>query len=738
LIAALVSIPPPLLALVREDPSAALSEHQILVFLAQLALLIGFARVLGGVAKMLGQPAVVGELLAGIVLGPSVFGRVMPEAYDWVFGLHSVQSLMSGLAWLGVIFLLMAIGFETDLAIIGRFKKAASWVSLSALLLPLAVGLGLALQAPDDLFAAGADRPLAAGFLALALSVSALPVVAKILQDLGFLRRNFGQITLAAGMSMDAVGWLLLAALSGIALDGFNPRALAVSFGGLILFVAVASTLGRILLDWVMRVVVKQGSSQTAAVTVAVVAGLTGALVTQALRLEAILGAFVMGIVLAGLRHQVATVHTTLDTMTSSVFGPIFFAFSGLRVDVAFLGSPGALTWAGVFLAAAMGAKIIGTFIGGRLAGIGAREALALGSGLSALGAMGVVVAIVGLNLGVLTEAGYTVAVVVAVATSILAPQLLKLVVRGWEVPDEERRRLEREELLASSEILSSKRVLLPTRGGRNSRYAARLLADVLDDPEITVLTVDVTTARWRRLWRRTVASAGRPDDVLSELKDVRHRLVRRVASDPAAAIAQEARLGYDLVLLGASEEERDGPARVFSDVVDRVLARVDLPSVIVRIPRGVVQDIAPPGRVLVPVVGSRVSRAAEELAYSIAKRSAGGAFALHVVNRPQSQGFVLEEGAVDQAMRMGQEMVAAAGGFGERLGVVVETGVRQAPHPEELIVEFANGDGFDLVVIGAANRPMSDRPFFGHRVRYMIERLRIPLAIVTVPHSQK
>jgi nucleotide-binding universal stress UspA family protein len=427
-------------------------------------------------------------------------------------------------------------------------------------------------------------------------------------------------------------------------------------------------------------------------------------------------------------------VQSTLETVTASIFAPIFFAFSGLRVDIGLLSDVTAISWTLGLIVLAIVAKVVGTLIGGRIAGLGTRECLALGSGLAALGAMGIVVAIVGLNLGVLSETGYTVAVLVAIVTSMVAPMLLKWVVRGWSVPDEERRRLEREELLAASEILSSNRVLLPTRGGRNSRYAARLLASVLDDPEITVLSVEVVGSRWRRMFGSIGGSAGAPSEVLAELEEVRHRVVTRAAADPAEAIAAEARLGYDMVLMGASGEERDGPGGLFSNVVDRVLARIDIPTVTVRIPSEAMSELPPPERVLVPVVASRVSRAAEELAYSIVRATDGRAFALHVVNRPEGQGLMLEEPTVTNAIRTGQEMVTAAAGFGERLGVTVETGVRVAPHVEEEVVAVANTGDFDLVVIGASNRPMSDRPFFGHRVRFMIDNATIPVVIVTLP----
>lgn len=717
--------------------AAPLSEHEVLVFLVQLALLVGVARIFGWLMKSVGQPAVVGELLAGVVLGPTLFGRVAPDAFDWVFGEPTVTSVVFGISWLGVIMLLVVIGFETDLGIIAKFRNAALSVSAGALLIPLAVAGTLAFFVPESFVGAGpdgggVDRPVFAGFLALALSVSALPVVAKILQDMGYLRRNFGQVTLAAGMTMDAVGWLILAALSGIALDGFQPDKLGISFGGLIVFLILAFTVIRWFIDRLFRYVMSRGSSVTAALSITIVAALIGGAITQALHIEAILGAYIVGIIVAGLRHQLPQVRSILETMTSALLAPVFFAFSGLRVDIGLLDTSTVVIWTVVLIVAAIAAKIVGTVAGGFFAGVRGREALALGSGLSALGAMGVVVAIIGLNLGVVSETGYTVMVLAAVTTSIVAPQLLKLVVRGWDIPQEEAQRLNEEEVKETSEILRSRRVLIPTRGGSNSVFAARLVKSVFPDAEMTVLVVDlVKPGLFRRLARRIEGEPGDPQDVLDQLPEA--RTIRRLARDPAAAIAKEAALGYDLVVLGATETGEG----TFSSVIDRVLAKVEVPSIVVRMPEERQVGDSLPSRVLVPVGASRSTRAAEEFAYSLAKAANGRAFALHVVNRPEGQGVIREDAAVEDSIQAGQELVAEAASFGDRLGVSVETGVRVAPNAEEEIVAFGNSGAFDLLVIGASTRSLTNRPFYGHRVSFMLAQSELPVAVVSLPPTK-
>ncbi|MDP8958695.1 MAG: cation:proton antiporter [Actinomycetota bacterium] len=710
-----------------------LDEHQLLVFLVQLLLLVGSARLLGAAMKSIGQPPVVGELLAGVLLGPSVLARLVPGAYQWVFPADAVlDGLLFGLAWLGVIMLLVVIGFETDLAIINRFRRAAAFVVGGSLLLPFAAGTLLGFGLPEAFVGEQAgQRAVFALFVATGLSVSALPVVAKILSDLGLMRRNFGQITLAAGMAMDSIGWLLLAALSGIALQGgLHIPQLVTSMSGLVVFVVVAATVGRWALDQAYRRALDRGGGAVAALTITLLAALLGGAVTQALRLEAILGAFVVGILAGTTRHQLPEVREQLESVTAAFFAPIFFAISGLRVDLGALSSGSAVRWTLLVLGVAFLAKLLGTYFGARLGGLERREGWALGTGLAALGAMGIVVAIVGLNIGVLNDASYTVLVLTALVTSVAAPSGLRLVVRNWSVSPEERQRLEREALRSSSMLLGTRRALLPTRGGRNSVYAARLLAAALHEVEVTVLLVDVPDGR--RSSNPISTEVGDPFQVVAALGELPHDIMRRTRRDPVSTIASESRLGYDLVVLGASEAEREGA--LFSSVVDRLLATMDVPSLVVRSPA--LDEILHhlPHRLLVPATATIGSRAAEEFAYSLVRATGGEVLALHVVNQPQGEGLLMEGARLEEAIRSADEVLASAVELGQRLGVVVDPLVKVAPHAEEEIVALAASGDFDLLVLGTAARPLTNRPFFGHRIQYILDHAPIPVAVLSIP----
>jgi Kef-type K+ transport system membrane component KefB len=625
------------------------------------------------------------------------------------------------------------MGYETDLGIIARFRNVALAVAAGSLLLPmLATGaLGYFLA---DTFSGVANPPawVFAAFFALALSVSALPVVGKILTDLGVMRRNFGQVTLAAAMAKDAVGWLILAVLSGVAVGGVELSRIGVSFGGLALFVLFMFTLGRRVLDSMFRFVLARGSDVTAGVSIAVVVALAGGALTQALHVEAILGAYLVGLILAQTRHQLPQVRERLEVITGSFFAPVFFAVSGLRVDITALASLETVLWTVAAIVLAVGSKIVGTMISGRWAGVESREAVALGSGLSPLGVMGVVVAIIGLNVGVLDEAAYTILLLAAVITSLTAPIMLKWAVARWEPPAEEAERLERESLREAAEILGATRILLPTRGGLNSVYAARLVAAVFPDAEVTVFTVEVTRGRGlARLFRKT-DNATDPSDVVEALGETPSRAVNKVSSDPAGAILAESRLGYDLLVVGASREE--DRLSVLASVVEQVLRETGIQTLVVQFPSD--EDIPSelPCRVMVPVTATRSSRAAEEFGYSVARVAGGSAVALHVVNRPDGEGLFMPAEGVESAIDAARDLLRGSAEFGERLGVELATEVEVGPNAEQEILDYAHAADMELVVLGASSRPGTNRPFFGHRISYMVERSDIPMVVVALP----
>ncbi|MEV4497592.1 cation/H(+) antiporter [Micromonospora arborensis] len=411
------------------DPLPSLAPHVLLVFLLQVSLLLLVALALGRLAVRLGLPALVGELLTGVLLGPSLAGALAPGAFEWVLPADADQlHLTDAVGQLGVLLLVGLTGAQLDLAMVRKRGSTGVRVSLCGLLLPLALGIGAGFVVPGLLIPDGTGRGVFALFLGVAMCVTAIPVIAKTLADMGLLHRDIGQLTLAAGTVDDAVGWFLLSVVSAAATTGVRAGAVSLSALYLVAFVVAAMFIGRPLVRWAMRLAGRAGDGGVR-VTVAVVVILLGAAATHAMKIEPLFGAFVAGILVGQVSGDDPTLWqhlSPLRTVVLSVLAPLFMATAGLRMDLTALADPKVLLTGIALLLVAVVGKFAGAYLGARTSRLSHWEGIALGAGMNARGVVEVVVATAGLRLGVLNIATYTVIVLIAVFTSLMGPPILR------------------------------------------------------------------------------------------------------------------------------------------------------------------------------------------------------------------------------------------------------------------------------------------------------------------------
>ena len=361
-----------------------LDHHQLLVFWVQLLLLWSVARLLGAAARRLGLPSVVGELCAGLLLGPSFFGWIWPRGFDWFLPgepyAAEQSALLLGVVWLSAAFLLVVAGYETDLDLIRRLGRAAALVTMGSIVVPFVGGLFVGWIMPElfygEIDGQAPSRLVFTLFIAVSVAVSALAVVAKILGDLGLMRRDVGQITIAVGMANDLVGWIILGVIAGLAASGeLSVTDVGFTVVGLGLFLVGALTLGQRAVDAALRAVRRDGRNLQGALTVTVAFMLAFGVLTQALGVEAVLGTFIAGVLLARSRYEQIESEHVIEDLTSVLFAPLFFATAGLRLDLSLL-QGSALAWALVLLVVALGLKFAGAFAGARWAGLTTREGM--------------------------------------------------------------------------------------------------------------------------------------------------------------------------------------------------------------------------------------------------------------------------------------------------------------------------------------------------------------------------
>jgi K+:H+ antiporter len=589
--------------------------------------------------------------------------------------------------------------------------------------------MGLAM--PEIFLGANAHRLVFALLMATALSISALPVIAAVLAQLDLMRRSIAQVMLAAAMMNDVVGWVLLGIVAGLAQSGtvrIGPLLLTVA--GLATFVVFAFTWGQRGVDALLRRAREQKMGPSGSFTVMLLVALAAGAATQALGLEAVLGAFIAGTVLGRSKFQDDETFAVLERVTMNFLAPIFFASAGLRVDLGLLAEPRVAFWGALVLVAASASKFAGAWLGGWVAGLPARESLALGAGLNARGAVEIVVATVGLSLGVLNGSSYAVIVLMALITSMVAPPILRLTLRGWKGSAEEQARLARESLLGGNVLVRPKRVLLPSHGGPNSILAGRI--------------VDLA---WPREAEVTLLSAG-ADVPAEDLAKVRAVFTERpfvheheARAAPLEAILKHAALGYGAIAAGATDVRVAG--RLVSPVIDDLLGASPLPVVMVR--RGAHEDITrPPAyrRILVPAIGTEPGRAAQEIAFSLAQATGAQVLITHVVTsssgrRRRGHPFARERVRLEadaQRARVAEQVLQDACQLAARVGVRPETVMRAGVSASHEILTLARERQVDLLVVAANLRQLSGRPFLGHGVESLLEEAVATVVVVTAP----
>jgi len=402
-----------------------LTEHAIALFFVQLALLYLAARLVGGAFKLLGQPAIVGELLGGLLLGPTCLGRLAPDLFARLFPPEPVtRGLLESQVWLSASFLLLLAGMEVDLGAMRRLRGAALRTSLLSLVLPLVAGVALGLALPHEHAPRGGATQLAL-YLGLAFAISAIPVISRILLDLGLMRTTAGTVILAAGFLDDFVALIGLSLLlhAGPAGAAFPWAALQ---GPLLaaLFYAAALLVGRPLIQAFLRRSDRWIEWPGTFVSFAFLLAMAFAAVMGLLGVHVIFGAFLAGVCLSGHRRLQAEAQPMLEPFVLAVFGPLFFGSLGLRTD---LGAGFDLGLVLLVLGVACASKFAGAWLGARWGGLPRREAAMIGVGLNARGMVGLVVALIGRQAGVLSEGLYGALLLLAFLTSAAAGPLLRL-----------------------------------------------------------------------------------------------------------------------------------------------------------------------------------------------------------------------------------------------------------------------------------------------------------------------
>jgi Kef-type K+ transport system membrane component KefB/nucleotide-binding universal stress UspA family protein len=706
------------------------------IFVAQIALLLLIGRGLGEIMQKIGQPSVIGQLLAGIVLGPSLFGWLFPAVHHLIFPDNATQkSLLAGISNIGVMMLLLLTGMETDLKLVEKVGRPAFMVSAAGVAVPFLCGFVLGWYIPDSLLPDPHHRLIAALFLGTALSISSIKIVAMVVREMNFMRRNLGQIIVASAIMEDTAGWVIISLTLGLAgAGGFSPGYLAKPLIGTAIFLVLSYTVGRRLVYQLIRWVNDNFTSEYAVVTAILIVMCVMALITQEIGVNTVLGAFVAGVLVGGSPILSHHIEDQLRGLITAFMMPIFFGLSGLSADLTVLKNPQlALFTLALVVVASLG-KFGGAFLGGRISGLSGRESLALGCGMNARGSTEVIVASIGLGMGVLTPNLYTMILTMAVITTMAMPPLLRWSLARLPMREEERARLEKEDIDARGFVSQFERLLIAADDSANGRLATRFAGFIAGKRGLPITVLHVpeqpgknngTLAEDAGAELQAVAVAGAKEghraalEQKGETPPEKVDVLARVETERVdRAVTKESRKGYDLLFVGVEKmRNADGS---FSANVDRAAAGFDGPTALTIAGR-LSEDLAPGGfNILVPVNGTEPSRRGAEIAFAVSPAGATRLTALYVAQRTE----VANEGRRNRARRRNErallgDVTALANRYGHES---ICTAVQTNEAPDAAILKEARRIGADLIVIGAERRT-GNSLYFGQTVANVLAR---------------
>jgi Kef-type K+ transport system membrane component KefB/nucleotide-binding universal stress UspA family protein len=712
----------------------------VVLFIAQLVVLLIAGRLAGELMQRIGQPQVMGQIIAGVLLGRSVLGSLAPVVWHSLFPAAPTQkAMLDAVAQLGIVLLLLMTGMETDLGVFRDARRPALSISITGIVVPFACGVALGALLPEAMLPSPGRRTITALFLGTALAISSVKIVALVVRDLGFVRRTVGQVIIAAAILDDTIGWLIVAVILGLAARGtIDVTAITGTVLGTIVFLIVSITVGRRIVFTLLRWSIDDLTSEMAPVTTIVVIAALMALLTNAIGVSVVLGAFIAGVLIGQSPLLTQRIDAQLRGLIVGLFMPVFFVLVGLSADLGALAKREFLALTGALIVLASVGKFLGAFLGGRIGGLSYAESFAVGCGMNARGSTEIIVASIGLSMAALNERLFTAIVAMAVVTTMVMPPMLRWALRRLPLTAEERARLERAELDARGFLGQVERLLVAVDASPSGQFASRLaglLAGVRRIPT-TVLHLDhepteqssaAEAEHSTAVVKAAVEAGGEAAVTVADKVDVTTR--SGAATESEQAIAAEARKGYGLLIIG---REPTAAGASFDPQITRSAVSFDGPFALA-LARGIHRRETDAAlNILVPVSGTRVSHQGAELAIALAQASRGSITALYVATgrsliMPWRQSLDGALGPRNTAEAAIHEIIALGGGY----GISVTGRIRTASTRRAGVLREIQAGQHNLLVMGVSPRS-GGQLYFGEAPAEILERAPCSVLLVS------
>ena len=414
------------------------TEGLLVNILLQLIVMIAVARLANQLLRRLGQPGVIGEIIAGLALGPSLFGYLFPDASAFLFSAKAAVPITI-ISQIGLVLLMFQIGADFEFGHLTRPRNRNGTIGIAAasICIPLALGLAIG-RASASYLAPGVDRLTYSLFFGVGLAITAMPVLGRILREFDLTGTEIGVVAISAAAVNDVTGWVLLAGISAYASAQFSPGAVGFQVGGILLLGAFALFVLRPLVRWILaKMPLKDDHIPPNLLVVILCLTFATGICTYKLGIFTIFGGFLAGLLFHHDRKFVAAWRAQIGKFVLVFFLPVFFTYTGLRTNVLGLTSASDWSWLMVVLAAAILGKIIPVYLASRGSGFSHQESTMLGGLMNTRGLMELIVLNIGLDLGFIPQNVFTMLVIMAVVTTVMTGPLLRVLLprAGYTVP---------------------------------------------------------------------------------------------------------------------------------------------------------------------------------------------------------------------------------------------------------------------------------------------------------------
>jgi len=420
--------------------SASVHQTEDLLFsiLLQVIVMIGAARIGNRILRRLGQPGVVGEIMAGLMLGPSLLGHFLPATSHALFGEHASTPIVI-ISQIGLIFLMFQIGMDFEFAHLRnrRNSGAVAAVTFASVSVPLVLGILIG-RASAAALAPGIDPVVYSLFCGVGLAITAVPILGRILREYGLTRAEVGVVAISAAALNDVIGWVMLAGVSAYAMARFSGGQLALQVAGLLVFVLVLWFVLRPLIRRLLAAnPLREGSLPPNLMAAVICLMFLMGICTYRLGIFAIFGGFAAGLLFHQYAGFVSAWHRQVGQFVLVFFLPVFFTFTGLRTNVLGLTGSGDVQWLLLVLAAAILGKVVPVYCAARLTGFDRLHGWILGTLMNTRALMELIVLNIGLDLGFIPPKVFTMLVIMAIVTTIMTGPILKVLLprTGHAIP---------------------------------------------------------------------------------------------------------------------------------------------------------------------------------------------------------------------------------------------------------------------------------------------------------------